>query len=178
MINGHEATHGYLGTACSIQKIKRPFQKKNLFYESAITTLDVLKTKKTKQNKQWHYIRSDGINLFVLLLFWQIKDSKEEEEFLIEELILHEQYQLSSRGYSRNDIALLRVKPKEERAHGGTGIIFGPQVQPICLPSSKIQHRTGMNCTISGWGFINNEDRSGLLLIEPIHFSLTNYKYL
>lgn len=69
MINGHEATHGYLGTACSIQKIKRPFQKKNLFYESAITTLDVLKTKKTKQNKQWHYIRSDGINLFVLLLF-------------------------------------------------------------------------------------------------------------
>ena len=70
-------------------------------------------------------------------------------------MILHEEYKRSD---VKHDIALLRIKPKEKRANQKTGIIFGSRVQPLCLPSSEIQHRAGMNCTISGWGSVNNED--------------------
>lgn len=72
---------------------------------------------------------------------------------------MHEEYEISKESeseYAYNDIALLRVKPKEER---NVGIICGSKVQPLCLPSSKIQHQIGMNCKISGWGLTDNDDR-------------------
>lgn len=80
-----------------------------------------------------------------------MKDSEEEEEFVIEEIIVHENYTINR---FENDIALLQIKPKEKRE--GTSIRFGSMVQPLCLPSSDFQHKAGIDCTISGWGRMSN----------------------
>lgn len=46
-----------------------------------------------------------------------------------------------------NDIALLRVKPKQHR-----GIRFGAFVQPLCLPPMNALYTPEKSCTVYGWG--------------------------
>ena len=60
-------------------------------------------------------------------------------------MILHENYNASVNW--NNDIALLRVKSKQNR-----GIRFGPFVQPLCLPPMNVEYITDTPCAIYGWG--------------------------
>ena len=68
-----------------------------------------------------------------------------EEEFQIDQFIVHENYNASI--HWNNDIALLRLKPKSNR-----GIRFGPHVQPLCLPPTKVPYTPDTDCTVCGWG--------------------------
>ena len=60
-------------------------------------------------------------------------------------MYFHEQF--SQGAHLNNDIALIRVKTKDNR-----GIRFGSMIQPLCLPPPTAVYQPGMNCTISGWG--------------------------
>jgi hypothetical protein len=60
-------------------------------------------------------------------------------------VILHESYNASVSW--NNDIALLRVKPNQNR-----GMRFGPYVQPLCLPPMNVPYTTDTPCAVYGWG--------------------------
>ena len=60
-------------------------------------------------------------------------------------MIVHESYNASVSW--NNDIALLRVKPKQNR-----GIRFSPYVQPLCLPPVNAPYITDTPCAVYGWG--------------------------
>lgn len=98
--------------------------------------------------------------------FYVQDEDKEEQEFTVEHIHFHENF--GQGGHLNNDIALVRVKAKEER-----GIRFGSYVQPLCLPSSSAAYVPGMNCTIAGWGSagqpgagMNLHLKSGRCLVE------------
>ena len=55
------------------------------------------------------------------------------------------------------DIAVLRVR----NARTGAGIVFGDEVQPICLPSGGLSIPSGTECVISGWRLSDSGDMSG-----------------
>ncbi|KAK3690830.1 hypothetical protein RRG08_021530 [Elysia crispata] len=67
-----------------------------------------------------------------------------EQEFQVEEMILHENYSKADYDY---DIALLKVKKIN-----GKGIVFNNFVQPACLPTPTTPYLEGTMCDISGWG--------------------------
>lgn len=47
-------------------------------------------------------------------------------------------------------MALLKIRPKN-----GQRVTFTPHIQPICLPNSQVDIRSGHRCFISGWGKIS-----------------------
>jgi len=76
-------------------------------------------------------------------------DDESEQEFDIEELIIHEEY--SYRPSPRSDLALLKLKRKN-----GKCAQFDDFVQPICLPDTKsFPTEAGDLCHVSGWGQTN-----------------------
>ncbi|XP_061168027.1 uncharacterized protein LOC133176972 [Saccostrea echinata] len=67
-----------------------------------------------------------------------------EEEFEIEEIYMHEEYDDVT---YVNDIALIKITPKD-----GRGITMGLYVQPVCLPTETTVYDVDLDCYISGWG--------------------------
>nr|XP_022319040.1 uncharacterized protein LOC111121867 isoform X2 [Crassostrea virginica] len=68
----------------------------------------------------------------------------DEEEFEIEEIYMHEEYDDVT--YD-NDIALIKISPKD-----GRGIMAGVYIQPACLPNENTDYTEDLDCYISGWG--------------------------
>lgn len=77
---------------------------------------------------------------------------KYEQEFDVDNIIIHEQY--SSYGYDY-DIALLKLRPIY-----GRGIVFNDYVQPACLPNDTTPYQPGQQCLISGWGEYEDDSQS------------------
>ncbi|KAK7076826.1 DNA replication complex GINS protein PSF3 [Halocaridina rubra] len=73
-----------------------------------------------------------------------------EEDFYIDKVWIHEAY--NEMAFEDNDIALLKIEKKGRR-----GIIFGPQVRPLCLPSISESYRNLASCTFAGWGRLFKE---------------------
>ncbi|CAG5124150.1 unnamed protein product, partial [Candidula unifasciata] len=71
-----------------------------------------------------------------------------EQAFALQKVIVHELYEDNTKDY---DIALVKIKP----ARNGSGIQFNSYVQPVCLPSPNEFLRSGMKCTVAGWGYLN-----------------------
>lgn len=82
-------------------------------------------------------------------------DEDSEEDFYIDKLWVHEDEDEHS--FNNNDIALLKIERKY-----GRGIIFGPRVKPICLPSVRDSYDQLSKCTFVGWGptFFTNDPES------------------
>ncbi|XP_033841152.2 urokinase-type plasminogen activator-like [Periophthalmus magnuspinnatus] len=73
-------------------------------------------------------------------------DLEMEQNFRVEEIILHEGYD-NSEGNFNNDIALVKLKPK-----GGRCAVESKSVKSVCLPPTNQSLQTGLNCEISGYG--------------------------
>ena len=95
----------------------------------------------------------------------------EEEDFIIDQLYLHEEFNLA--GDFNHNIALIRIKPK-----GGRGIRFGTYVQPVCLPQLDAQCLAGMNGSIAGWNS-RREPGPGMTRLEQDfgNISFNNHIY-
>ena len=65
--------------------------------------------------------------LSLLVLTLQV-DDLEEQEFKVESVHFHENYNVGL--YLNNDIAVVKLAPNEN----GRGVTFGDRVVPACLP--------------------------------------------
>lgn len=74
---------------------------------------------------------------------------KEEEEYEIEKVAFHENYNIGP--YLNNDIALVTIR---SNGREDNGIIFGKYVSSACLPSASLVYPANLNVTITGWGKI------------------------
>ncbi|CAL4064347.1 unnamed protein product, partial [Meganyctiphanes norvegica] len=81
--------------------------------------------------------------------FDTITDENEEEEFHIEHIFIHPEFDKIR--YMDNDIAVVKIKRKR-----GKGLSFSKMVQPICLPDHQWSYPSYMNCTVAGWGSLGN----------------------
>jgi len=79
-----------------------------------------------------------------------------EQNFQIEELILHENYKYKGK---HDDIALIKIRPNKP----GQGMTFNKFVQPACLPTRSTAYKPGTNCYISGWGKTESKSTPYLL---------------
>ncbi|XP_042894258.1 granzyme M-like [Penaeus japonicus] len=68
-----------------------------------------------------------------------------EEEFAIEKVWIHEEYEAIH--FQDNDIALIKIERK-----WGRGFRFNQRVQPVCLPSPEASFEDLRDCTVAGWG--------------------------
>lgn len=73
-----------------------------------------------------------------------------EQQAFIEEYYLHERFREGHK--MGNDIAMILLK--------GNGFKLNQDIQPICLPDEDADYERELNCTISGFGSIEN-GRSG-----------------
>lgn len=71
-----------------------------------------------------------------------VEDEGSESEAYIEDFFVHEKFRQD--GHMNNDIALIKLK--------GAGLKLSKHIQPICLPDKNTDYKSGMNCTISGFG--------------------------
>ena len=74
----------------------------------------------------------------------------EETEYDIEEIHLHENFNVGP--YLNNDIAIVKV-----RSNDSSGMAFGHNVLPVCLPSPDLNYNGLSNLTITGWGKIGHD---------------------
>ncbi|XP_011309763.1 uncharacterized protein teq isoform X2 [Fopius arisanus] len=89
-------------------------------------------------NKGTYFIRAGDYNTEI--------DEGTEVEANIEDYYIHEEFRKGQR--MNNDIALVLLK--------GRGIPLGEHIMPICLPPRNAEYSEGLNCTISGFGSIEN----------------------
>ncbi|XP_015110606.1 uncharacterized protein LOC107036887 isoform X2 [Diachasma alloeum] len=89
-------------------------------------------------NKGTYFVRAGDYNTEI--------DEGTEVEANIEDYYIHEEFRKGQR--MNNDIALVLLK--------GRGIPLGEHVMPICLPPRNAEYPGGLNCTISGFGSIEN----------------------
>jgi len=79
------------------------------------------------------------------------KKDPSEQTFQVDLILRHQQFLPLSRpgGDGRNDIALLRIRPRKGRV-----IEFSSYVAPACLPkkSNRVSTFRGNHCEIAGWG--------------------------
>ena len=73
----------------------------------------------------------------------------DEQEFSIEAIHFHPEFNLGP--YLNNDIAVVKLK----LGAGGEAVRMTTHVRPACLPSPSAGYTPGTECTISGWGSIN-----------------------
>merc|ERR1719431_925520 len=73
----------------------------------------------------------------------------DEQEFSIQSVHFHPEFNVGA--YLNNDIAVVKLK----RGGQGGGVQMSRYVKPACLPAPSTGYRPGMDCTISGWGSIN-----------------------
>lgn len=94
----------------------------------------------TDSNKDDFYVRLGDLNN-------ELEDET-EQDFDIEELIIHENY----RAYPapNKDIALIKLRQKN-----GKCAKFDSYIQPICLPDEDFVATPGEPCQVSGWGQTN-----------------------
>lgn len=64
-----------------------------------------------------------------------------------------------SEPHSGLDLALVQLS---------SPITWSDYAQPICLPASSIQFPSGMMCTVTGWGNINEGGRNSGIEIKSI----------
>uniref|UniRef100_A0AAR5Q9G6 Uncharacterized protein n=1 Tax=Dendroctonus ponderosae TaxID=77166 RepID=A0AAR5Q9G6_DENPD len=69
-----------------------------------------------------------------------------EQQAFIEEYYLHERFREGHK--MGNDIAMVLLK--------GNGFKLNQDIQPICLPDEDVDYERELNCTISGFGSIEN----------------------
>ncbi|XP_063985117.1 uncharacterized protein LOC135166617 isoform X2 [Diachasmimorpha longicaudata] len=89
-------------------------------------------------NKGTYFVRAGDYNTEI--------NEGTEVEANIEDYYIHEEFRKGQR--MNNDIALVLLK--------GRGIPLGEHVMPICLPPRNAEYPGGLNCTISGFGSIQN----------------------
>ena len=71
---------------------------------------------------------------------------KDESEYNIENMILHENFNVGP--YLNNDIALVKIKANDS----DSGMNFGQYVTPICLPAHNLAYKPNLKVNITGWG--------------------------
>lgn len=75
-----------------------------------------------------------------------------EQTFRVEKVVIHEAYD-NSEGNFNNDIALVKLKPRDGRC-----AVESSSVKPVCLPPMNQSLQTGVGCEICGYG----KERHGL----------------
>ncbi|KAG8431326.1 hypothetical protein GDO86_019047, partial [Hymenochirus boettgeri] len=63
-----------------------------------------------------------------------------EQEITVKRIIIHEEFNITS---LNADISILDL---------GGEVSYTKYTMPVCLPSSDMKFRTGMNCWLTGWG--------------------------
>ena len=72
----------------------------------------------------------------------------DEQEFNVQSVHFHPEFNVGA--YLNNDVAVVRLK-----LGPGEGVKMSRYVKPACLPSPSAGYQPGTECTISGWGSIN-----------------------
>ena len=72
----------------------------------------------------------------------------DEQEFNVQSVHFHPEFNVGA--YLNNDIAVVRLK-----LGPGEGVRMSRYIKPACLPSPSAGYLPGTECTISGWGSIN-----------------------
>ncbi|XP_048469932.1 transmembrane protease serine 9-like isoform X1 [Rhincodon typus] len=80
----------------------------------------------------------------------------------LKRIIVHPLFDPSTLDY---DVALLELT---------TSISFSRSIQPVCLPSPVHIFRTGKNCTITGWGFLNENNVSLPIILQKAIVQIFN----
>lgn len=102
-------------------------------------------------------------------------DDKFEEEFDIDSIYFHENYNIGP--YLNNDIAVIKIRYDKlhlctESVHhsnrhsnrpnqNGSGFTYGDRVAPVCLPPESFIYSSSMNLTITGWGKLGYDGAEG-----------------
>lgn len=73
-----------------------------------------------------------------------------EQNFRVEEIIIHEAFDISEGNYN-NDIALVKLKPRSGRCAEESS-----SVKSVCLPPMNHSLQAGLHCEISGYGKENH----------------------
>jgi len=78
------------------------------------------------------------------------EDYQNHQTLRVKQIIMHPRYT-----GAENDLALLQLYPTSE---SGECAVFGDTVQPTCINQENHRFPEGTECTISGWGDINQHD--------------------
>merc|ERR1712136_415444 len=107
--------------------------------------------------KQWRVVAGE----------WRLKDEDGSEQTAeVRRIIRHEDY--NSPGRFQNDIALVQLKTPLD--------LTGPYAGPACVPQHDEDYRGHPNCTLSGWGFMENFAQPNVL--QKVDGSIWNQQKL
>ncbi|CAG5124146.1 unnamed protein product, partial [Candidula unifasciata] len=148
IIGGHFVQHGSYPWQVRFHILQRPYTETGDTYGSHHCGGAIL-------NPYWilsaaHCFQGKPVDRMVAVVGdhdMKVKDMG-EQTFAIQKVINHELYNDNTKSF---DIALVKIKP----THNGNGIEFNSYVQPVCLPKLHEFLRSGMQCTIAGWGYMN-----------------------
>ncbi|XP_069479703.1 ovochymase-2 [Ambystoma mexicanum] len=131
IVGGSEAGHGAHPWMCSMKKQGRHFCGCTIITEEWLITAAHCVI---DSNTQWYTTVVVGDHDLSLR-----EDA--EQYFKVKSIIIHPEF--DKRRPINFDIALVELDE---------GIIFGPSVQPVCLPTLDETFEPGLLCTVYGWG--------------------------